>query len=69
MVPNEPCYIWRDGELELWLPDTPLGRIIAERLQREEGAERISDPKNPARNGNGHRRAATAHEDTSLITK
>ena len=43
MVPNEPCYLWNDGDIELWLPDTPLGRKIMERLQRE-GSELISSP-------------------------
>jgi len=47
MNPTEPCYLWRDGQIELWLPETPLGRIIAERLEKG-GAELIRDPKKTA---------------------
>ncbi len=44
MLPTEPCYLLRNDKIELWLPDTPLGRKIAERLQRE-GAELIHDQR------------------------
>lgn len=48
MVPKEPCYLWNDGGIELWLPDTPLGRKIMERFKRD-GGKPIEKPakRNP----------------------
>ncbi len=43
-IPEGPGYLWQDDHMELWLPDTPLGRIIAKRLEQQGDAE-IIHPK------------------------
>lgn len=32
---NQPRFVKTKSHDEIWLPDTPLGRIIAERLEKQ----------------------------------